>query len=463
MTPRRLLPFLLVFVILASLYFALEWHRERQSRQEEEAKKIFAVKEADISAVTLKRPSDEVHLAKEGQKWHLTQPLKDQVDAVAMNSLLNTLAHLRLTRDLGLEKDLKPFGLDRPALVLSFKAGDKSHTLSVGNKAPGGQGYYARRGQDPRVLIIDASSKETLDRPLADLRNRALFDFTLDKVTALRVKTPAGIVALEKTGDKWQWLGREQVKIFADRLERLLRFISLARVKEFVSDAPQDLKKYGLDPPALEITLATDQGEQSLLVGIRHKDLCYAHKGERTPVVLVENLILDLLTSPLEKVPGLEKNPLWSQVRGTFPYYLEDRRLWTGEVKEVAGLTWGPPDKPWTATKEQDFFKLSGPGQQELRQPALRVELALLKLRDLEGERLATPAKPGAPVKNRVELRNAAGQPLFGLEELGLANQQIRVRFIAEGAPPQEALVPESAYSQWQKEMAQLTLPPATK
>ena len=460
MTPRRLLPFLVVFVVLAGSYFFLEWHRARVVRQEGEAKKIFAVKESDIAAVTIKRPSEEIRLVKEGKDWRLDQPWKDRADALAMNSLLAALSQLRLDRDLGPEKDLKPFGLDQPPLVVSFKVGDKFHTLKVGNKSPGGQGYYASQDQDPRVLLIDSSARGTLDRPLSDLRNRTLFDFSVEQVKALRVKTGTTQVVLEKKDGSWTLVGREPFKIYPDRLERLLRFISLVRVKEFVPDPVKDLKTYGLAPPLLEITVVTDKGEQSLAFGSRKQDECYARQGDQAPVVLVENLLLDLFTSPLETVAGLRQNPFWEHVRGLFPNYLEDRRLWTGEVKDVASLTWGPPKKTGTAAKSEDFFKLSGPDKQELRQPAVRLELALLKLRELEVERMVSPGNPDNKGNSFVELRNAAGQTLFRLEEFSVSNGMVTVRYTAGGQSPREALVLQPAYDQWQKEMALLTVPP---
>ena len=460
MTPRKLLPFLAVFVVLACVYFFLEWHRGKTAREEAEAQRIFAVREPDITTVTIKRPSEEIRLVKEGKEWRLEQPLKDRADILAMNSFLGTLAQLRFHRDLGPEKDLKPFGLDQPPLVVSFTVGDQTHTLNVGKKSPGEKGYYARRDQDPRVLLIDTSAKDTLDRPLSDLRNRALFDFSVEHVKALRVKTGASQVDLEKKDGSWTLVNRGPFKIFPDRLERLLRFISLARVKEFVPEPVKDLKSYGLAPPALEITVVTDKGEQSLSLGNRQEGECYARQGDQRPVVLMENLLLDLFTSPLESVAGLRQNPLWEHVRGTFPNYLEDRRLWTGEVKDVASLTWGPPEKSWTAAKSEDFYKLTGPDKQELRQPAVRVELALLKLRDLEVERLLSAGPQENKVQYLVDLRNAGGQTLFRLEELGPSDGQIKVRYTAGGESPREALVSKSAYDQWQKEMALLAMPP---
>jgi hypothetical protein len=459
MTPKRLLPFLAVFVVLAGVYYFLEWHGDKVARDEAEAKKIFAVKGPDIAAITIKRGAEDIRLVKEGDIWRLDQPLKDRADGLTMNSLLAALSQMRFKRDLGKELDLKSFGLEQPPLVVSFTAGDKTHTLTVGQKAPGGQGYYARRDQDPQVLLIDTATRESLDRPLADLRNRALFDFSADQVKSLRVKMGATQIVLENQGGTWELVGREPFKIYPDRLQSLLRYLSLARVKEFVPGPVNDLKTYGLAPPVLELTVVTDKGEQSLALGSRKQTEAYARQGEG-PVVLTESLLLDFFTAPLESVAGLRQNPLWEHVRGVFPNYLQDRRLWTGEVKDVAGLTWGPPGRTWTAAKNGAIYKLNGPDQQELTQPAIRVELALLKLRDLEVDRLASAESAESKPKNTVDLKNAGGQTIFHLDELGAANGQVKVRYSTAEGSPREVLVLKPAYDQWQKDMAQLTTPP---
>jgi hypothetical protein len=462
MTPRRLLPFLAVFLVLAATYFALEWHQRKVAKEEEVAKTIFAVKGPDITAITIKRPAEEIHLAKDGKTWHLNSPVKEQADNLTMNALVDGLSQLRFTRDLGAEKDLKPYGLNQPSLVLSFTAEKKSYTLDIGNKAPGDQGYYARRDKDPRVLIIRNADKESLNRSLTDLRNRALFNFAADQVKSLKVKAGSTQVVLEKKDRSWTWVGHENVKIDGDRLARLLRYLSLARVKEFVPGptTAKDLKTYGLAPAAIEITVTTDKGDQSLYLGSRKKDECYARQGDQAPVVLTENLLLDFFTAPLDKVAELKNNPLWANARGIFPNYLEDRRLWTGEVKDVASLSWGSPEKTWTATKSGEFYKLICPDKKEVRLPAVRVELVLLKLRDLEAETQLPSVNPQEKAKNFLELRGADGKTLFRLEELGTANDQVTVQYTRGAESPKGALVAKTTYEQWQKDLDQLTVPP---
>ena len=230
-------------------------------------------------------------------------------------------------------------------------------------------------------------------------------------------------------------------------------------LKEFVPEPIKDPKTYGLAPPAVEITVVTDKGEQTLFLGARQDHECYARQGDQGPVVQMDSLILDLFTSPLESVAALRQNPLWENVRGVFPTYLEDRRLWTGDIKDVASLTWGPPGKTWTAAKSGEDYKLAGPDRQELRQPAMRLELILLKLRELEVERLL-PGKTESQAKYSVDLRNAKGESLFRLEDLGVQNGQEQVRYTLAGESPKEALVSKAAYDQWQNDMVLLAVAP---
>jgi hypothetical protein len=149
MTPRRLIPYLAIFLILAGAFAGLRWRQEQQATRAEEAKKIFHLKETDISDLSLVRGKDEVRLVKKDKVWRLTAPLDTQADQTIVDSMLTTLARLRQERDLGEEKDLKPFGLDKPGLVVKFTAQGRPHQLTIGAMAPGDQNYYASGTRTP--------------------------------------------------------------------------------------------------------------------------------------------------------------------------------------------------------------------------------------------------------------------------------------------------------------------------
>jgi hypothetical protein len=463
MSLRRLVPLAVICLALWGLWWGVSWRQGKKEAEKVAAAKVFQVQEAQIGSLTLKRGAEEVRLHREGQDWRLAHPVRERADQAAAGALASSLAGLSFSRDLGAPEDPKTYGLDKPFLVLTFKAGDKTHTLSLGRATPGNTGYYARRDDDPRVLLLAATAVRTLDQPLNALRDRTLLDFSVPQVKSITVKAGKTQVVLEKRGAAWHWQGHDAFKINPDRLERLLRYLSLVRVKEFPSPAPTDLKAVGLAPPALEVTVATDQGEQRLAFGNRHKDSCYAKKGQDGPVVVVEDLLLHLLTAPLETVPSLAKDPLWGGLKGRFPAYLEERRLWTGEVREVASLTFGPPDQPVTAVKDQDFIKITPPGQGEVRKPALTMEMALFKLRDLEVVSLQNPAPPETRAAFSLELKDGQGKPLFRLDEMGKAGDRVQVRFAVGGGAPQGALVAGEAFQALKDSLERLPASPQKK
>lgn len=443
MIPRRLLPYLALFLALVGLYYGLTWRQSREEARKTEAKKIFQVKEGEISALVLKRGKAEVRLTKKDEEWFLTKPLEMRADKATVNSILSTLAHVQKERELGSSEDLKAYGLDKPALEVEFTVQDKSRRLAIGHATPGQMGYYASQDQAPRqLLVINPGNKESLDRPEKDLRDKTLFAFTPDKAKSVKIKTPgAAAVQLDKIGpNSWRWVGREKFSVRGDRVEELVRVLHLSRVKDFVADAPKNLKSFGLAPPRGEVAVVQDKEPERLFLGEKAKEGGYARKASGGPVVMTDKDLLALVTKTLNT--------------------LEDRRLWRGQAAAVQKAVWGPPGKTWVGVKEKDFWKITGPEKQEIKEPAVRMEVGLWKLQALEFARLGSPKAPPAKPLYVLELDDGAGKPLFRLEELGREkNQEVMVR-IKVGDKTETGLLLPKNYLDWQNEMTRLASPP---
>jgi hypothetical protein len=441
MSPRRLLAFLAVFLVVGAAYFLVTWSETRKELAEQAAKRLYQVKEADITTLTLKKGTDAIQLERKDQAWQITRPIQAKADQDIVRSLLTALAFLNKNRELGQEKDLKPFGLDNPAFILEFMANSKAHHLLVGSPTPGNQGFYVLKDQNQDVMVISSADKQSLDRPLTALRDKRLVDFPVDKVKGLKIRIGSFEVDLEKTAPAtWQWLGRDQFKVRTDRVESLLRRLDLARIKEFVSEAPssKDLAAFGLAPrPKGEVTLEQEKQKATIILGDPRKDEIYARKGSAGPVFVVE----DRLKKDLEKA-----------IAG-----LEDRRLWSGQVADVHEVTWGAPAKIWTAVKEEKSWQLTGPGKETLSQSTVHLEMALLKFQDLEYARLVPAAKPSEQKKYLLELRDASGNLLLQLIELSSPEKDnVEVNLERQGKV-ECALVPLKPYQAWQEHMAGLT------
>jgi hypothetical protein len=442
MTPRRLIPYVVIFFILAGTYVGLRWHQENQAARQEWAKKVFHLKETDIRDLALVRGKDEIRLVKKDKLWYLTAPLNTKADQTIVDSMLTTLARLRKERDLGVEKDLKPFGLDKPLLVIKFTAKGQPHHLTIGAKVPGGESYYVLKDQDPHLLTITVGSKDSLDRQLLALRDKTLLAFVSTEVKGLKIKTSKTTADLEKAGPQtWRWVGRSHFRVRGDRVEKFIRDLQLVRAQNFLNEPPGNLAALGLVPGRqTEITVVTPAGDQTLFLGAKKGNAVYARKGTAGPVVLVDAGFPDKINQTLAS--------------------LEDRRLWRGAIADVQQIVWGPPGKTWTARKDKDTWKITGPNQTKTQQPSVRLEMALWDFQRLEGTPIKAQVGPPAGSPGFVlKLLGPSGKPLLHLEEVGTVGKgtlKVTTR-IGEKTNNEMVLVPLAKFHQWQDEMQRLT------
>jgi len=137
---------------------------------------------------------------------------------------------------------------------------------------------------------------------------------------------------------------------------------------------------------------------------------------------------------------------------------LEDRRLWSGAIPAVHQVVWGTPGKTWTARKDQDAWKITGPDQAATQQPAVRLEMALWNFQKLEGEKTLPPGgAPAGPPAFVLELLDQAGKPLLHLEEVGALGKGALKVLSRAGDKTVLALTPRAPFRQWQEEMHRLT------
>jgi hypothetical protein len=443
--PRRLIPYAVVFLALVATYVGLWWYQVHREAREIQAKQVFAFKTGEISAITLKRPGGEIQLARQGKDWEITRPQQAKADAATVEEMLRQLAKLEMVRDLG-PGDLKIFGLDQPALQVSFIAKGEQHRLALGEAVPASQGYYARKDDAPGVFIIAPGARDSLNLQLLALRDKNLWAFNADQVKSLRIRNDQNQVDLEKgSGNTWQWVGRPEMRLSSPRMEQLLQELSGVQVTEFPAAPPPDLQAAGLAPQArMEVTIASPQGVESLDLGAQTPDGVYARRGPQGPVVMMARNLPEKIQRGVAR--------------------LEDRRLWTGLIPEVGQVVWGPPGQTWTARREREGWKITGPNRAEVQQPAYRLEMALIDFQKLESSRLVNLPQAGAPAAPvfAVELFDQAGKPLFRLEQLGnLVKGQAETEVRAtSGGTTVTAVIPQEDFTRWQEEMTRLTAPP---
>ncbi|MDD3579843.1 MAG: DUF4340 domain-containing protein [Desulfobacca sp.] len=444
MSAKKLLPYLIVLLVVAGGFLISELYQSRQAAQDKAAKKIFAVSAENIKAITFKRDHQEVELAKD-KNWQIVKPIKTPGADFTINSLAETLAGLEKQRELEVESGkLAEYGLDHPCLTVEFTIEAKAYQVRIGDKVPGGRGYYAQSDPTGKVLLISAVDKEALDKDLMALRDKKIFSFSADQVKELQIQTGKLNVDLERTGSQtWTLKGQPKTRIRSDKVASLIRQLSSLQAQEFVSEKPENLKKYGLAPkPAARLTVSYDKQQETLLLGAEKDKLCYAHKSGTSPITLVN---LELLT-------GLPTS--WAQ--------LEDRRLWSGTESDVEKLTWGTPNQQYQVIREKDALRLTLPDGRVEKKPIIRLSSLLWRLKELEYQRLV-PADRfnlkdpdvilqlyGAEDKLRLKLEAGKAQPA----------DQLPVR-ATQGDQTLNALVSARSFANWRQELDNLLAAPS--
>ena len=152
--------------------------------QDEEAKKVFHLKENDITELSLVRGKAEVRLVKKDKEWRLAAPLEARADQTTVDSMLTTLARLRKEREIGGGKRPEALWPGPPRAGAEIHRPGAAASTGRRRQGPGDQNYYARQDQDPQVLMISVGSKDSLDRQLLALRDKVLLAFITDEVRA---------------------------------------------------------------------------------------------------------------------------------------------------------------------------------------------------------------------------------------------------------------------------------------
>jgi hypothetical protein len=141
----------------------------------------------------------------------------------------------------------------------------------------GGQpsAYAAVAGRGP-VVLVDAKALGELARSVTELRDRTLLA-GLESKDVKRIQARGGgkSVVVERTGDtEWKTVEPTKGSARSAKVEDLLYALRGLRWREIASPAGQDAAKYGLDAPALEVTLNRADGTEiaTLMVGKREAE-----------------------------------------------------------------------------------------------------------------------------------------------------------------------------------------------
>jgi hypothetical protein len=287
--------------LFAYIYF-VTWKQPAEntgSKQE----KVFAALEADkISELRVTSESgDTSALKKDKDGWRLVEPVASPAADAEVSGITSALAQLEIVRIIDESPaNLNDYGLSSPRVEIDFKAtGDKEfRRLLIGQKSPTGGNLFAKRNSEKRVFLIPAFQDQTFNRATFDLRDKAALRFDRDKVDRIEIDAAGKILEIVKSGSDWNLTKPVQVTSDFAAVEGLVGKVLSAQMKSVAAEnaSPADLKKYGLDKPAVTLTVGLGSAKATLLLGGKADGgSVYARDASKPLVMTLESSLADEL------------------------------------------------------------------------------------------------------------------------------------------------------------------------
>jgi Domain of unknown function (DUF4340) len=274
---------------------------------------LLHVKRDDVKTVEVAGGGTAYALARDHKgEWAFTKPVQTRAGRWSVDGLLGTVEGLRMESVAAEDaKDLKAYGLDKPARTLTLGlASGGSKVLEIGKTAPGDKKLYARHAGSSLVAVVPGALDEQLGKGLKDLRASRLLEVATYEVEGFDVqegaakRTFAKTTTKDKDGlDKAQWkkTAPEAKDLETSKVEDALFKLGGVEVQEFV-DQPKDASAYGLDAPLLRVALRQGaKGEASVEIG-RKDGSVYARRAGDAAVLKLDAAKADELVKAFQEL-----------------------------------------------------------------------------------------------------------------------------------------------------------------
>lgn len=246
---------------------------------------LLHVKRDDVRGLEIAGPEGAYALERDEKgEWAFTRPVATRAGRWSVDGLIGTLESLRMDSVAAEEAaDLKPFGLDKPARTVVLRLADgTTRTLEIGN-ATADKKHHARERSSPLVALIPPALVEDLAKGMAELRAKRLLEvatyevegFNVEAGGAKKVYTRSSIKDKEGVDVyKWKRTSPDGKELDTNKVQDALFLVGGVEVQEFV-DKPEAPASYGLDKPALKVSLRHAEGKPPAWFEVGLKDGAY--------------------------------------------------------------------------------------------------------------------------------------------------------------------------------------------
>ncbi|HKN11687.1 MAG TPA: DUF4340 domain-containing protein [Candidatus Binatus sp.] len=230
---------------------------------------LMAFKLDDVQKLTIARDNGQaVEIDRDGDNWKIVKPAAYGADDTAVRMALSTLVNARASDFISdAPANVNQYGLEKPHLTATvvLKNGEQQSMLfGFKQNEQGKSGIYVRRGERAPVYAVAEYVMTSLDKSPLDFRDKTIVKFDPESVETVKVKNSDGEFTLKRAaGGKWDVIvGGKTSEGDIPVVERLLNQFRDLKGESIVADPMPSAQPFGLDNPALEITLTGKDGRE---------------------------------------------------------------------------------------------------------------------------------------------------------------------------------------------------------
>jgi len=229
---------------------------------------LMAFKLDDVEKLTIARDNGQtVEIDRDGDNWKIVKPAPSPADDTAVRMALGTLVNARASDFVAdAPGNVNQYGLEKPHLTATvvLKNGEQQSMLfGFKQNEQGKSGIYARRGERAPVYAVAEYVMTSLDKSPLDFRDKTIVKVDPETVETVKVKNGDGEFTLKRAPvGKWDVIvGGKTSEGDIPVVERVLNQFRDLKGESIVADPMPSAQPFGLDNPALEITLVGKDGK----------------------------------------------------------------------------------------------------------------------------------------------------------------------------------------------------------
>src|SRR6266852_3113810 len=231
-------------------------------------RELMSFKMDDVRKLIVTRGNGQtVEVDLDGDKWKMIKPSPYPADDIQVRQALSTIVNAKASDFIAdAPAGVTQYGLEKPHLTATvvLKNGEQQSLLfGFKQNEAGKSGTFVRRGERAPVYAVPGYVMSALDKSWLDYRDRSVFNFDPSAVESVKVKNSNGDFTL-KRGPSGKWdviVAGKTSDGDIPVVERMLSQLRNLKGSSSVADPMPSAQPFGLENPALEITLVGKDGK----------------------------------------------------------------------------------------------------------------------------------------------------------------------------------------------------------